>query len=225
VIEIDSWKALAEVLGPSGASAGMAFVLFSARPGEAAWHPAIEKLPHKIGEDRPGIPLLLFYLPEGVPPAAPSQAEGAPSQAKSAAACQDGDLFDRALAAGRVKSGIKETSINDAIRELLRCHYESDRRALGKLSAIFTDIAHKQPIELEPGVLLLHAHVEEASEPLVFFGARPEGLSLLSLEAPARLVILLCAPSSQSPEEHLRTLGEIARLVKDGCIAQRMGLP
>ena len=91
-------------------------------------------------------------------------------------------------------------------------------------SAVFTDIAQKQPIELEPGVLLLHAHVDEATEPLVFFGARDEGLRLLSLESPARLVVLLCAPSSQSPEEHLRILGEIARLLKGGRVAERMGI-
>ena len=117
-----------------------------------------------------------------------------------------------------------ETSINDAIRTLLRLHFDADRKTLARLSALFTDIAQKQPIELEPGVLLLHAHVEEASEPLVFFGARTEGLRLLSLEAPARLIVLLCAPAAQSPEEHLKTLGEIARLLKGGRIAGLLGL-
>jgi Kef-type K+ transport system membrane component KefB/nucleotide-binding universal stress UspA family protein len=216
IVEIDSWKALAHIIGPSGASAGTAFVLFSAKPGEAAWHPAAEKLPHKIGEERPELPLLLFYLPEGAPLAEASEGPLAPD------AVQGGDLFDRALAAGRVKAGMAETSINDAIRELLRCRYDADRKALARLSALFTGIAHKQPIELEPGVLLLHAHVEETDEPLVFFGAREEGLRLLSLEVPAKLLILLCAPASQGPEEHLRTLGEIARLVKDGRVAERM---
>jgi mannitol/fructose-specific phosphotransferase system IIA component (Ntr-type) len=135
-----------------------------------------------------------------------------------------GDIFERALAAGRVRPKMEETSINDAIRELLRSHFDADRKALARLSAVFTDIAQKQPIELEPGVLLLHAHVDEAVEPLVFFGARPEGLRLLSLEAPARLVVLLCAPSSQTPEEHLKILGEIARLLKGGRVAERLGL-
>jgi len=117
-----------------------------------------------------------------------------------------------------------ETSINDAIRELLRSHFDGDRKSLARLSALFTEIAQKQPIELEHGILLLHAHVEEVAEPLVFFGSRPEGLRILSIEAPVRLIVLLCAPASQSPEEHLKTLGEIASLLKGGRIARRMGL-
>ncbi|MGA2548152.1 MAG: cation:proton antiporter [Rectinemataceae bacterium] len=215
VVELDSWKSFAQVLDPQG-SVGQAFVLFSPRPGEAAWHPAVEKLPHRVGEERPDIPLLIFYLSGGV------EADAAAGSAPSAPS--GGDIFERALAAGRVRPKMEETSINDAIRELLRSHFDADRKALARLSAVFTDIAQKQPIELEPGVLLLHAHVEEAAEPLVFFGARPEGLRLLSLEAPARLVVLLCAPSSQTPEEHLKILGEIARLLKGGRVAERLGL-
>ncbi len=215
VVEMDSWKTFAQVLGAQG-SASQAFVLFSARPGEAAWHPAVEKLPHRIGEERPDLPMLLFYLPEGVDAAVGS----GPMDEKGLA----GDIFERALASGRVKPRMSETSINDAIRELLRSHFDSDKKALARLAAVFTDIAQKQPIELEPGVLLLHAHVEEATEPLVFFGACREGLHLLSIESPARLVVLLCAPASQSPEEHLKILGEIARLLKGGRIAERLDL-
>jgi mannitol/fructose-specific phosphotransferase system IIA component (Ntr-type) len=214
VVELDSWKSIAQILGPQG-QGNQAFVIFSARPGEAAWHPAVEKLPHKIGEERPDTPLLVFYLPEGTEAAAASAAR---------AAAKSSDLFERALEAGRVKVLMRETSINDAIRELLRPSFETDRKSLARLSALFTDIAQKQPIELEPGVLLLHAHVDDVSEPLVFFGSRPEGLRVLSLEAPARLLVLLCAPSSQSPEEHLKTLGKIAGLLKAGGIAERMGL-
>ena len=212
VVEIESWKSFAQVLGPSGQD-NHAFVIFSARPGEAAWHPAVEKLPHKIGEDRPDLPILLFYLPIGG-----EAAIATPATTKGS------DLFERALEAGRVKTMMSETSINDAVRELLRTRFEADRKSLARLSALFTDIAQKQPIELEPGVLLLHAHVDEAAEPLVFFGSSPAGLRVLSLEAPARLLVLLCAPSSQSPQEHLRILGEIVGLLKGGRVALRMGL-
>jgi Kef-type K+ transport system membrane component KefB/nucleotide-binding universal stress UspA family protein len=214
VVEVDSWKSFGQELGAQ-AQPGLAVFIFSARPGEAAWHPAVEKLPHRLGEDLPDRPLFLFYLPEGTPTEAPPAAKPAVGE---------GDLFAAALAAGRVRPSMGEASINDAVRELLRCQYDGDRKTLAKMTSLFTGIAQKQPIELEPGVLLLHAHVEEASEPLIFFGARAEGIRLLSLDVPARLLILLCAPASQSPEEHMRTLGEIVRLVKDGRVAERIGL-
>jgi Kef-type K+ transport system membrane component KefB/mannitol/fructose-specific phosphotransferase system IIA component (Ntr-type) len=212
VLEVESWKALSFSLG-NQSPAGQAFVIFSARPGESAWHPAVEKMPHKVGEERPDLPILVFYLPDGRLSADSPRTEAV-----------GGDLFELALAAGRVKPRLESSSIGDAIRELLRPAFEEDRKALGRLSALFTGIAQKQPIELEPGVLLLHAHVEEAEEPLVFFGARPEGLRLLALDAPARLIVLLCAPASQGPEEHLKILGEIARLLKSGKIGERLGL-
>jgi len=214
IVELESWKSVGATLAPRG-QGSQVFVLFSARPGEAAWHPAVEKLPHRLGEERPDIGLLLFYLPVG--------AEG-PETDSALRSNRASDILERAFAEGRVMRKMSETSINDAIRELLRMHFDDDRRTLGRLSTLFTGIAQRQPIELEPGVLLLHAHVEEAEEPLLFFGARPEGLPLLSLETPARLIVLLCAPVSQSPEEHLRVLGEIARLLKDGRIAERLGL-
>jgi len=213
--EVDSWKSASQILGPQGQS-GAAFVIFSARPGEAAWHPAVEKLPLRIGEERPGAPILVFYLPSGCETVAAAKA--------ARAAAKTSDLYERALAAGRVKVGMPETSINDAIRELLRPSFEPDRKALAKLTALFTGIAQKQPIELEPGTILLHAHVDEVEEPLVFFGSRPEGLRALSLQTPAKLIVLLCAPAAQSPEDHLRILGEIAGLIKSGRVTRLMGL-
>jgi Kef-type K+ transport system membrane component KefB/nucleotide-binding universal stress UspA family protein/mannitol/fructose-specific phosphotransferase system IIA component (Ntr-type) len=214
LVELESWKSIAQVVRAQ-AQSGHAFVIFSARPGEAAWHPAVEKLPHRIGEERPDMPLLVFYLPSGAE---------AGEVAAARTATKASDIIERALEAGRVKAGMREASINDAIRELLRPSFESDRKTLARLTALFTEIAQKQPIELEPGVLLLHAHVDEVAEPLVFFGSRPEGLPVLSLEAPARLLVLLCAPSTLGPETHLKTLGEIVGLLKDGRVAARLGL-
>jgi mannitol/fructose-specific phosphotransferase system IIA component (Ntr-type)/nucleotide-binding universal stress UspA family protein len=212
VVELDSWKNFGLPPGPVPGQ-GQVFVLFSARPGEAEWHPAVEKLPHRLGEQRPDLTILLFYLPEGV------RGVEAP-----AAEPVEEDLFSRALAAGRVVPNLEGTAVTDAIRELLQCAFPEDRRKLGRLTTLFTEIAQKQPIELKPGVLLLHAHVDDSAEPIVVFGAKSQGIRLLSLESPARLIVLLCAPSSQSPESHLKTLGEIAGLFKDDRIFEALGL-
>jgi mannitol/fructose-specific phosphotransferase system IIA component (Ntr-type) len=115
-----------------------------------------------------------------------------------------------------------DSAITDGIRELLKTSFGSDRRLLGRLTSLFTEIAQKQPIELEPGIVLLHAHVEEVEEPVLFFGSRAEGFRLLALEEPVRILIVLCAPAKQSPEDHLKTLGEIAALFKDPSLAKRL---
>lgn len=213
VVELDSWKNFGLPPGPVPGQ-GQVFVLFSARPGEAEWHPAAEKLPHRLGEQRPDLTILLFYLPEGV--------RG--TEVETAVTSGAEDLFSRALAAGRVIPNLEGTAITDAIRELLQCAFPDDRRRLGRLITLFTEIAQKQPIELKPGVLLLHAHIDDSAEPIVVFGAKSQGIRLLSLESPARLIVLLCAPSSQSPESHLKTLGEIAGLFKNDHIFEVLGL-
>jgi mannitol/fructose-specific phosphotransferase system IIA component (Ntr-type) len=110
----------------------------------------------------------------------------------------------------------------DGVRELLRGAFASNRKALGRLSAQLTEIAQKAPIELEPGVVLLHAHVPEVEEPLVFFGARPAGFRILALENPARVIVVLCSPESLPPDAHLATLGEIARLFNGTDLVERL---
>lgn len=212
VSELDTWKDF----GAAARNAGMenaAFALFCARPGGPAWHPAVEKLPRLLEEEFAGSPMLLFYLPEaGI---AESPVDGEEEQ-------QPRDIFSEALLAGRVMPDMQETAIMDGVRELLRGAFASNRKALGRLSAQLTEIAQKAPIELEPGVVLLHAHVPEVETPLVFFGARPAGFRILALESPARIIVVLCSPESLPPEAHLATLGEIARLFNGTDLAERL---
>jgi Kef-type K+ transport system membrane component KefB/nucleotide-binding universal stress UspA family protein/mannitol/fructose-specific phosphotransferase system IIA component (Ntr-type) len=213
VTELDSWKDVgASARATNGANA--AFAVFCVRPGGPAWHPAVEKLPHILEDDFPSSPIILLYLPEL--PAAP-----ATEHAKETT-LPPPDLFAAALDGGRVIPGMTETAITDGIRELLRRSFGDNRKVMARLASQLTEIAQKAAIELEPGVVLLHAHVPEVDEPLVFFGARPEGFRILALESPARILVVLCSPESLPPEAHLATLGEIARLFKDRGLATRL---
>jgi len=214
VVEIESWKSAPAKLR-AAASGQTAFAIFCSRPGGPAWHPAVEKLPHMLAEEFPDAPLLLFYLPD-------EAAGGGPLPAAEEEAAAPRDLFEDALKGGRVLVAMPETAVADGVRELLRRSFEGDRRLLGRLSALFTEMAQKAPIELEPGVVLLHAHVPEVEEPLLFFGARPQGFRILALEEPARVLVVLCAPEGQLPEAHLAVLGEIARLFKERSLARRL---
>lgn len=210
LVELGSWKELAKAAKSSPPNL---FIVLSPRPGKSAWHPAIEKLPHLFADDFPEASILLCYLAEAPAP------EGAKA---SPAARLERDLFEEARDAGRVMLGMEETAITDGIRALLSRDYGEDRRALGRLSSRFTEIAQREPIELEPGVLLLHAHVPGLECPRVYFGARPEGFRLLALEEPVRVLVILCAPEGQPPEAHLAVLGELSRLFKDRGLRERL---
>lgn len=213
ISELNSWKDVASAARAAN-SGNAAFAVFCVRPGGPAWHPAVEKLPHILEDEFPASPILLFYLPELPVEASLEKADAQPAPAQ--------DLFASALSGGRVIPAMTETAVTDGIRELLRRSFGDNRKTLARLATQLTEIAQKSPIELEPGVVLLHAHVAEVTEPIVFFGARPDGFRILALDTPAKVLVVLCSPEDLPPEAHLSTLGDIARLFKDKGLAARL---
>jgi Kef-type K+ transport system membrane component KefB len=234
---METWKEFPKTI--EKLSEGAAFFFLCPKPGRMAWHPALEQLPKTVSELFPDSTLLLFYLPEetGVQEitaaateetesdatasnaqAADSLAVGpAPNKAKlSEEPPSPPDAFYRNLVkAGRVIPNLSSAAVVDAVRELLEVGFPGDIKRVHHLTGIYSDIAQKQPIELTPGVLLLHAHVDNITEPLTLVGAKAAGWRLLALDEPVRVVVLLCAPTSQSPEDHLRMLSLIAQALKD----------
>ncbi len=238
ILELESWKEFPGAIAKL--PEGSAFLFLCPRPGRLAWHPYLEQLPRDAAEAFPDSTLMVTYLPdeggafEPYPaaaerPAGPAAEEVRPGPAGAITApapASEGtsglsappdpsDLFYRTLVeSGRVIPDLPAAAVVDAVRILLERGFPGDRRSVTRLTGIYADIAQKQPIELAPGVLLLHAHVDNIEEPRILIGAKPAGLRLLALEEPVRIVVLLCAPSSQSPEDHLRTLSLIAQALK-----------
>ncbi|NLJ45591.1 MAG: PTS transporter subunit EIIA, partial [Treponema sp.] len=242
IVELETWKEFPGAIEKQ--PEGTAFLFICPRPGRPAWHPYLEQLPREALETFPESTLMVIYLPDesgsvqtlpaaepessalagdselrstpkadpGVParePASPRSPETADTAADPA------DRFYLSLAgSGRVVPDLPAAAVVDAIRILLERGFPGDRRTINRLAGIFTDIAQKQPIELAPGILLLHAHVDAIDQPRILIGAKPSGLRLLALEEPIRIVVLLCAPSSQSPEDHLKTLSLVAQALK-----------
>ena len=233
---LETWKEFPKAVEKLSEDA--AFLFLCPRPGRTAWHPALEQLPRTVAERFPDSTLLLLYLPaEEAAQEAPVEAggsdiaasvpaaRGAPkvggreppvSVESSAEPHSPPEAFYRGLVkSGRVIPNLSSAAVVDAVRDLLEVGFPGDRKTVHRLTGIYSEIAQKQPIELASGVLLLHAHVDNIAEPLVLVGAKPSGLRLLALEEPVRVVVLLCAPSSQSPEDHLRILSLIAQALKD----------
>lgn len=192
-----AWKDIPGLIKrDSGVSFGI--LALAIRPGDPSWHPSSERLPYELSELFPEAPFAALYL-EG------SKESKSPSPV---------DLFSAALAEGRVVPNLPGQAIFDGISAMLALRWDTDRKTRNKLAQLFTDIAQRQPIELESGVLLLHAHLAEVDAPLVIFGSKPAGYRLMALSEPARVIVLLCAPDTQTPEEHLSTLTGIAAALK-----------
>ncbi|MFZ4618543.1 MAG: PTS sugar transporter subunit IIA, partial [Rectinemataceae bacterium] len=177
------------------------YAILSGRQGQPIWHPSFEILPGEFAASFPGSPLMILYPPavaEG------GDGEGSPQ-----------GLFNQALDNRRVLLRLQESLLPEAIKRLLSADFAKDRREQARLTGLFSDIAQHEPIELEPGVLLLHAHIGGIEEALVYFGSRSPGWRIRTLAEPAKVLVILCEPEGQSPGRHLATLGELSRLFRD----------
>jgi Kef-type K+ transport system membrane component KefB/mannitol/fructose-specific phosphotransferase system IIA component (Ntr-type) len=197
------------------------FALFNVRQGSLAWQPAVDKLPLAFLGRAPKASLLCVYVPEPRDGEAEAVAENG-GEADGAEAKADADLLSDSEEKGRVLLWPQPLALADAVRALIKAAFPEDRQAQTRLSALFTDIAQKEPVELAPGIALLHAHVGEAAEPILLWGISRTGIPTLALEEKLRVLIVLLAPEGQPPEEHLRMLSRLASSIMESGFAARL---
>jgi Kef-type K+ transport system membrane component KefB/mannitol/fructose-specific phosphotransferase system IIA component (Ntr-type) len=227
--EIDSWKEIIRELKKLP-SAPKLIILFSARPSEPSWHPAIERLPHRLGEEFPNANLAMIYM------ASPAEAQGSePVHIDHAAPEREeltvtvppkpvspSNILESAINRGTVRVDMKHAAIADGIFELVSSAFPFDRKRSSKLSARLTEIVQRQPIEIEPGVVLIHDRIEGIEAPVVCLGAHRQGFRISLLEQPVKVIIALLVPEKESAEDHLAFLGEIAHLFKERNLTERL---
>jgi hypothetical protein len=230
-IEIEAWKEIGKALD-SIPGQSKAFVLFSARPSEPSWHPAVERLPHRIGEEFPQSNLLIIYMARGEQAAylnrssaspilsAPQILDSVPPSAPTAASARQ--ILEHAVAQGTIRVNMKHSALTDGIFELVSSAFPFDRRLSSRLSLALTEQVQRQPIEIAQGVILMHERLETIRAPIVCMGSHREGFRVSLLEKPVRILILILVPEDEKPEEHLSLLSEIASLFKKQNLASSL---
>jgi len=175
-----------------------------------------------LGDAFPEAPMAIFYL-AGEPG---GQDDGTARKPGDGAAAEAGPdwppLFLAAASASRILPRMAEPALVDAIRALTATLFPADRAAAAGLAREFSAIARREPIELEPGVLLLHAHSPGLRLPSVAIGARREGWPLSALRRPVTVVVALCSPAEAGPATHLEALTQVATAFRDGDLARRL---
>ncbi len=123
---------------------------------------------------------------------------------------------------GRIISGMKEAALVDAIRTLTGRIFPDRKDTAGRLATEFSANARTEPLELEDGTILLHAHVEGLERSTLAIGVRKEGWNLMALNHPVRSVLVLCSPSGANPQVHLDALTELAYAIRDKNLTERV---
>lgn len=198
-------------------------LLVCARPGEASWFPALERLPHFLAEKSSNANVATIYLPRAAFFAraeAPQLSMGiAYSEIKeekvSAGTASLSLVLREALNAGRIKVNMQHAALADGILELLFAGLPNVEFArIQQLANHFVNTVQQQPIELEPGVVLLHERIGNITRPILCLGAHRSGFRIAALSRPVQVLALILVPENQSTREHLRYLADIAGLFR-----------
>ncbi|MEW6548653.1 MAG: cation:proton antiporter [Spirochaetota bacterium] len=233
-IELESWKDMGKGLERIAAPPRL-FMLFSARPSEPSWHPAIEKLPHRLGEEYPEANFIVIYMAGGgaaeplegsVSPTSEKGMDRAvkifsPPSALGIPNTPEG-ILSYAVFRGNVRVNMNHGAIADGIMELVSSAFPFDRKTASRLSSKLTEAVQRQPIEMRPGVVLLHERVEEIDAPILCLGSHRQGFRVSLLERPVKILVIIFVPENENPETHLSFLGEVAVLFREKDLANRL---
>ncbi|MEX0744013.1 MAG: cation:proton antiporter [Phycisphaeraceae bacterium] len=186
-------------------------VLFSARKGRLAWQPMLDRLPSTFARRFDEQNLLVVYPSEVVAEA--TSAVPAPLGAQPLA---------ETLAEGHTAFDLNDVKHEQALKRIVDVAFGDDAGTRTILTEVLVRNSREFSAEVTPGVVLVHAHVSAVREPTVLLGVSPEGVRFPLVQRPANLVFVLLSPANRSPEQHLKALAEIAKLVRQEQTVDRL---
>jgi mannitol/fructose-specific phosphotransferase system IIA component (Ntr-type) len=243
ITSIPVWRDLPEAVRLGGTQFP-AFFVAAARPDWPGWNPGTERIPLVIEDAFPDTALAVFYLKtpsaagegadddtgSGTTPetgmvrsttSGLSQEKGpldSRTPAEQNASCDVTSwppIIQVAMQSGRIMTNMKEAVLVDAISTLTKALFPNDRTAASRMASDFSTVARTEPIELAPGILLLHAHATGIAVPALAIGVNKDGWRLVALDEAVKIVIMLVSPVEAGPAAHLEALTQIAKAIRD----------
>ncbi|MDD4102599.1 MAG: cation:proton antiporter [Kiritimatiellae bacterium] len=101
--------------------------------------------------------------------------------------------------------------LEKVLRQMVRQAFSDNRAAAAETLQLLRVAAKSYPVELSPGTVLLHAHCELISNPILIVGRGCDGCRFPALKNQPRLLLTLLNPTSSSPERHLKTLADLGK--------------
>jgi Kef-type K+ transport system membrane component KefB/mannitol/fructose-specific phosphotransferase system IIA component (Ntr-type) len=192
-------------------------VVLSARRGALSWTRELERLPGQLSSLVPES-FLMVYPAEGEPGAPSTSSDevlGANTVENTPPAGGDGALewLPQGLTPERMVFDLSGATYRDALHQLLASHFHAGaERAmiLDRLAASEEEFSS----EIRPGIALPHAMIPGLTEPILFLGLAPQGVSFPNAGDPSRVIFMLVGASERT-FEHLRLLTRMARILRD----------
>ncbi len=161
------------------------------------WTPTLDRLPALIAQRFADINFIVAY------PAIPSDDESA-----SAPIVVSSDGGFPSLRAVDFPGALTAEA---SIQFLLRNGMSDDPGMALAAAPALLDSARFNPVELAPGVILLHAHSGDRESPVLLVGCGKGQGRFFELPECPRVLMALISPKGDAPEIHLRSLAAVAR--------------
>lgn len=196
------WKRISDVIA-AGIQPDDWVIVLEARMGQIAWQPSSDRLPRGLVGTFGRHNLSFIY-----PPVEPFE-----KRQDQEAVISDG-VAGQILKPDHCRFGDKTADVQTLLEHLLTPVFQARGVAAERVIRVLTDIAGTQPVELVPGLVLLHEHCPEVEQCEIFLATTQAPLDLPQVEAATRIVLVLLDPADQEPAQHLAALNSIANLIR-----------
>ena len=196
------WKRVIDTLA-SEVKAGDWVLLGTARKGELAWQPNLERLPRQLAAALPDTNLSV-----AVPATDPWDS------VQVAQMVTDPSQVISGFAADRAVFGLDAKNAREAVSRLLARFFGNYSVSAQAISELLHTISQEEPVELVKDVALLHAHVPFVGDTVVFLGVTRQPLDIPLASGEPHILIILLDPVGQDPAKHLKALADIARIIR-----------
>ncbi len=197
-LRLDEWRSLSGSIKKAGFAETDALAIMAARKGRLAWQPSLKRFFHAISAEFPQNNIMMVY------PADTDSSETVDTDLKKENTLE-GFLIARPAVA------LEGKFLDDAVEQLLKSEFSSDPKILSELTKKLFSLG---PIELCPGVVLLHTHSQHLTKPLILLGAAQQGIAFPSLKKEMKSLFVLISPNDQT-NIHLQALTQVVRMARD----------
>ncbi len=178
------------------------------RRNTVLWTPTLDRLPDRLAASHPGNNLIVIY---------PAMAEAADVESYEPRLLEKDD--ESALQAVDFPKG---TDAQSALQMIARQAFPHDAATAETAWHLLLQSARQNPVELLPGVVLVHAHCGQEAESKVLIGKGKIGWPFPEPASPPRVLVTLLSPKGNAPTVHLRALAGLARRFHGPDVAERI---
>ncbi len=196
-VELESWDQLMPWLDDNLSEDDLLIVI-SVRKGRLAWQPNLSRIPRLLNQHFSEFNHVMVYPPET--PWGEISGSGGTKKFQTSFLPPD-----------HISLELDGTGFPEAIVRLLNSAFPGNKKTAQKIAGILNDIARSEPMELSPGVILLHAHVSEIQTSTAFLGINRSGWELPHSSGPIRVLLILLSSTDAPPELHLKALADLVR--------------